>query len=93
MGRARSVELVRTKLVLWEERCMGVSPRSMVKRMPMGFLATLIPIPSVYIMPYATPLGGRLVRNVLFLERCLPRLWPRSMIVILLGTGVHTLQS
>jgi hypothetical protein len=35
---------------------------------------------------------GRMVRNVLFLERCSPRLRPRSMMVILLGTGVHTLQ-
>ena len=72
---------------------MGVSPRSMVKRMLMGFLATLIMIPSVYVVPYATPLGGRLVRNVLVLERCLPRLRPRLMMVILLGTRVHTLQS
>ena len=72
---------------------MGVSPRSMVKRMPMGFLATLIPIPSVYIMPYATPLGGTLVRNVVVLERCLPRPWPLLMMVILLGIGVHTLYS
>ena len=93
MGGAYSVELVWTKLVLWEERCMGASPRSTVKRMPPGFLATLITIPSVYVVPYATPLGGRLVRNVLVLERCLPRPRPRSMMVILLGTGVHTLQS
>jgi hypothetical protein len=69
MGGACSVELVWTKPVLWEERCTGVSPRSMVRRMSTGFLATLITIPSVYVMPYATPLGGRLVRNVLVLER------------------------
>ena len=93
MDGACSVELVRTKPVLWEERCTGVSLRSMVKRMPIGFLATLIMIPSVYVMSYATPLGGRLVRNVLVLEWCLPRPQPWSMTVILLGTGVHTLQS
>ena len=46
----------------------GVSPRSTMKRMPTGFLATLIMILSVYVVPYATPLGGRLVRNVLVLE-------------------------
>jgi hypothetical protein len=40
-----------------------------VRRMSMGFLAVLIMIPSVYIVPYATPLGGRLMRNVLVLER------------------------
>jgi hypothetical protein len=89
MGRAHSIELVRTKPVLWEERCTGVSPRSTVRRMLMGFPATLITIPSVYVMSYASPLGGRLVRNVLVLEWCLPRPWPRSMMVILLGTGVH----
>ena len=72
---------------------MGVSLRSIVKRMPTGFSATLIMILSVYVAPYATPLGGRLVRNVLVLKRCLPRLRPRSMLVILLGIGVHTLQS
>ena len=83
MGRACSVELVWTKPVLWEERCIGVSLRSMLKRMPMGFLATLITIPSVYVVSYATPLGGILVRNVLVLERCLPRPRPRSMMVIL----------
>ena len=71
----------------------GVYPTSTVRRMPMVFLATLIMIPSVYVMPYATPLGGRLIRNVLVLEWCLPRLWPRSMMVILEGIGVHTLQS
>jgi hypothetical protein len=91
MGEARSVELVRTKLVLWEERCTGVSPRSTMRRIPTGFPATLIMIPSVYVMSYATPLRGRLVRNVLVLERCLPRPQPRSMMAILLGTGVHTL--
>jgi hypothetical protein len=69
MGGACSVELVRTKPVLWEERCTGVSPRTTVRRMPTGFSATLITIPSVYVVPYATPLGGRLVRNVLVLER------------------------
>jgi hypothetical protein len=69
MGRARSIELVQTKPVLWEERCTGVSPRSMVRRMPTGFPATLITIPSVYVVPYATPVGGRLMRNVLVLER------------------------
>jgi hypothetical protein len=93
MGEARSVELVRTKPILWEERCTRVSPRSTMRRMPMSFLATLIMIPSVYVVPYATPLGGRLVRYVLVVERCLPRPRPRSMMVILLGTGVHTLQS
>ena len=67
----------------WEERCMGVSPRSMVKRMLMGFLATLITIPSVYVVPYATPLGGSLVRNVLILERCSPRRYVVSMMAIL----------
>jgi hypothetical protein len=72
---------------------MGVSPRSMVRRMPTGFLATLIMIPIVYVVPYATPLGGRLTRNVLVLERCSPRRRATSMMVILLGQGVHTLQS
>jgi len=57
----------------------------------MGFPATLIMIPSVYVVPYATPLGGRLVRNVLVLEQCLPRPWPWSMMVIVLGIDVHTL--
>ena len=90
MGGACSVELVWTKLVLWEERCMGVSLRSTVKRISMGFPATLITIPSVYVVPYATPLGGRLVRNVLVLERCSPRHRTTSMMVILLGPGVHT---
>ena len=71
----------------------GVYPTSTVRRMSTVFLATLIMIPSICIMPYATPLGGGLVRNVLVLEQCLPRLRPRSMIVILLGTGVHTIQS
>jgi hypothetical protein len=52
MGGGRSIELVRTKPVLWEERCTGVFPRSTVRRMPMGFLATLIMIPSVYVVPY-----------------------------------------
>ena len=70
---------------------MGFSPRSIVRWMPMVFLATLITIPSVYVVPYATPLGGRLVRNVLVLERCLPRPRPLSMMVIRLGIGVHTL--
>jgi hypothetical protein len=41
-----------------------------VRRMPMGFSATLITIPSVYVVSYATPLGGSLVRNVLILGRC-----------------------
>ena len=91
MGRARSIELVRTKPVLWEERCMGFSPRSTVRRMPTVFLATLITIPSVYVMPYAIPLGGKVARNVLVLERCLPRRRATSMMVILLGTGVNTL--
>jgi hypothetical protein len=68
-----------------------VSPRSTVGMMPMGFLATLMTIPSLYVVPYATSLGGRLVRNVLVLEWCSPRPRPRSMMVI--GTGVHTLQS
>jgi hypothetical protein len=45
------------------------TPGSTVRRMPTGFLATLITIPSVYVVPYATPLGGRLVRNALVLER------------------------
>ena len=72
---------------------MGVSPRSMVKRMLMGFLATLITIPSVYVMPYAIPLGGKVARNVLVLERCLPRRRATSMMVILLGISVHTLYS
>jgi hypothetical protein len=93
MGGACFVELVWTKPILWEERSMGVSPRSAVRSMPTGFLATLITIPSVYVVPYATPLGGRLVRNVLVLEWCSPRPWPRSMMVILLGSSVHTLQS
>jgi hypothetical protein len=93
MGGAHPIELVQTKLVLWEEMCMGVSPRSTVRRMLTSFLATLIMIPRVYVMSYATPLGGKLVRNVLVLEWCSPRLRPRSMMVILLGTGVHTLQS
>ena len=91
MGGARSVELVWTKPVLWEERCMGFSPRSTVRRMPTVFLATLITIPSVYVMPYATPLGGKVARNVLVLERCSPRHRATSMMVILLGLGVHTL--
>jgi hypothetical protein len=64
-----------------------------MRRMLTGFMATLITISSVYVVLYATPLGGRLVRNVLVLERCSPRPQPRSMMVILLGTGVHTLQS
>jgi hypothetical protein len=93
MSGARSVELVQTKLVLWEERCMGFSPRRTVRRMPTVFLATLITIPSVYIVSYATPLRGRLVWNVLVLERCSPRRHATSMMVILLGPGVHTLQS
>jgi hypothetical protein len=93
MGGARPIELVRTKPVLWEERCTGVSPRSTVRRMRMGFPATLITIPSVYVVPYATPLGGRLVRNMLVLGRCSPRRRATSMMVILLGLGVHTLQS
>ena len=83
MGGARSVELVRTKPVLWEKRCTGFSPRGTVRRMPTVFLATLITIPSVYVVSYATPLGGRLVRNVLVLEWCLPRPRPQSMMVIL----------
>jgi hypothetical protein len=57
MGEARSIELVWTKLDLWEERCTAVSPRSTMRRMPMGFLATLIMIPSVYIVSYAIHLG------------------------------------
>jgi hypothetical protein len=52
---------------------MGFSPRSIVRRMPMGFPATLIMIPSVCVVPYATPLGGSLVRKVLVLEWCSPR--------------------
>ena len=91
MGRARSIELVRTKPVLWEKRCMGFSPRSTVRRMPTVFLATLIMIPSVYSVSYATPLGGRLARNVLVLERCSPRHRTTSMMVILLGPSLHTL--
>ena len=83
MGGARSVELVWTKPVLWEERCMGFSPRSTVRRMPTVFLTTLIMIPSVYAVPYATPLGDRLARNVLVLERCSPRHCAASMMVIL----------
>jgi hypothetical protein len=69
----------------------GVSPRSIVGRMPTGFPATLITIPSLYVVSHATSLGGRLVRNVLVLEWCSPRPRPRSMMVI--DTGVHTLQS
>ena len=91
MGRACSIELVWTKPILWEERCTGFSPRSIVRRMPAVFLATPITIPSVYVVPYATPLGGRLARNVLVLERCSPRHRTTSMMVILLGPGVHTL--
>jgi hypothetical protein len=72
---------------------MGVSPRSTVRRMPTGFLATLIMILSVYIMPYATLLGDILVRIVLVLGWCSPRCRATSMMVILLGPGVHTLQS
>ena len=53
----------------------------------MGFSATLIMIPSVYAVLYATSLGGKLVRNVLVLERCLPRPWPRARMVVLLGIG------
>jgi hypothetical protein len=71
----------------------GFSPRSTVRRMPTVFPATLITILSVYVVPYATPLGGRLARNVLVLERCSPRCRATSMMVILLGPGVHTLQS
>ena len=44
-----------------------------MRRMPTVFLATPITIPSVYVVPYATPLGGSLARNMLVLERCLPR--------------------
>jgi len=84
MGGAHSIELERTELVLWEERCIGVSPRGTVRRMLMGFPATLIMILSVYVVPYDTPLGGRLVNNVLVLERCFPRPWPRLRMVILL---------
>ena len=72
---------------------MGFSPRSIVRRMPTVFPATLITIPSVYVMPYAAPLRGRLARNVLALQRCSPRRRATSMMVILLGPGVHTLQS
>ena len=66
---------------------MGFSLRSIVRWMPMIFSATLIMIPSLYVMPYATPLGGRLARNVLVLVRRLSRPQPRSMMVILEGTG------
>jgi hypothetical protein len=44
-----------------------------VRRMSTGFLATLIMTPSVYVVSYATPLGGSLGRNVLILRRCSPR--------------------
>ena len=64
-----------------------------MRRMSTVFLATLIMIPSICIMPYATPLGGKVARNVLVLERCSPRHRATSMMVILLGIGVHTLQS
>jgi hypothetical protein len=64
-----------------------------VRRMPTVFPATLITIPSVYVVSYATPLGDRLERNVLVLERCSPRRRAMSMMVILLGLGVHTLES
>ena len=47
---------------------MGFSPRSIVRKMPMGFLATLIMIPNVCIVSYATPLRGSQVRKVLVLE-------------------------
>jgi hypothetical protein len=52
---------------------MGFCPRSTVRRMPIGFLATLIVIPSICVVPYATPLEGSLVRNALVLEQCSPR--------------------
>jgi len=70
MGGVHSVELVHTKPVLWEQRCTGCSPRGTVRRMPMSVPATLVTIPSVCVLPHATPLGGSLVRNVLVLERC-----------------------
>jgi hypothetical protein len=69
MGEAHSIELVRTELVLLGVDVHRGTPGSTMRRMPTGFSATIITIPSVYVVPYATPLGGKLVRNVLVLER------------------------